>query len=70
MALLMVTGNVVQNASSLFEPIRTLAANIALEMPYAMNDHRAALFVSGLTLMLLVMLLWGIAARLARNADG
>ena len=70
MALLMVTGNVVQNASSLFEPIRTLAANIALEMPYAMDDHRAALFVSGLTLMLLVMLLLGIAARLARNGDG
>jgi phosphate transport system permease protein len=35
-----------------------------------MYDHRAALFVSGLTLMLLVMLLWGIAARLARNGDG
>ena len=69
MALLMVTGNVVQNASSLFEPIRTLAANIALEMPYAMNDHRAALFVSGLTLMLLVMLLGSIAAWLARNGD-
>ncbi|BCT69361.1 phosphate ABC transporter permease subunit PstC [Nitrosospira sp. NRS527] len=70
MALLMVTGNVVQNASSLFEPIRTLAANIALEMPYAMDDHRAALFVSGLTLMVLVMSLWGVAARLARNGDG
>lgn len=67
MAVLMVTGNVVQHADSLFDPVRTLAANIALEMPYAMGDHRAALFVSGLTLMLLVMLLLGAAASLRRN---
>ena len=69
MAVLMVTGNVVQHAASLFNPIRTLAANIALEMPYAMGDHRAALFVSGLTLMLLVMMLWGVAAWLGQNHE-
>ncbi|SOD40378.1 phosphate ABC transporter permease subunit PstC [Nitrosovibrio sp. Nv4] len=69
MAVLMVTGNVVQHAASLFDPIRTLAANIALEMPYATGDHRAALFVSGLTLMLLVMMLWSLAAPLGRNRD-
>lgn len=67
MAVLMVTGNVVQHASSLYDPIRTLAANIALEMPYAVSDHRAALFVSGLALMLLVITLWSAAVRLARN---
>jgi phosphate transport system permease protein len=67
MAVLMVTGNVVQYASSVYDPIRTLAANIALEMPYAVSDHRAALFVSGLALMLLVITLWGAAARLGRN---
>lgn len=69
MAVLMVTGNVVQHAASLFNPIRTLAANIALEMPYAMDDHRAALFVSGLTLMLFVMVLLGLAAWLSPNRD-
>ena len=69
MAVLMVTGNVVQHAASLFDPIRTLAANIALEMPYAMGDHRAALFVSGLTLMLFVMVLLGLAAWLSPNRD-
>lgn len=67
MAVLMVAGNVVQHAGSLFDPVRTLAANIALEMPYAMDDHRAALFVSGLTLMLLVMALSGAAGWLGRN---
>lgn len=55
MAVLMVCGNVVQVPHSLFDPVRTLTANIALEMAYAMEDHRAALFVSGLALMLLVL---------------
>lgn len=67
MAVLMVTGNVVQHAGTLFDPVRALAANIALEMAYALNDHRAALFVSGLMLMLLVMALSGVAGWLGRN---
>jgi len=61
MAVLMVAGNVVRHAGSVFDPIRTLSANIALEMAYAMGDHRAALFVSGLVLLLLVMLLTSLA---------
>jgi len=67
MAVLMVTGNVVQHADSLFDPIRTLAANIALEMAYAMGDHRAVLFVSGLMLMILVMTLSGLAGWLGKK---
>lgn len=70
MAVLMVTGNVVQHAHSPFDPVRTLAANIALEMPYAMSDHRAALFVSGLMLMVLVTMLWGLAAWPGKNTHG
>ncbi len=57
MAVLMVCGNVVQVPGSLFDPVRTLTANIALEIAYAMGDHRAALFVSGLLLMALVVAL-------------
>lgn len=64
MAVLMVAGNVVQTPHSLFDPIRTLTANIALEMAYAMGDHRAALFVSGLVLTALIILLAGFALRL------
>lgn len=67
MAVLMVAGNVVQHADSLFDPVRTLAANIALEMAYAMGDHRAVLFVSGLMLMLLVMTLSGLAGWLGKK---
>lgn len=57
MAILMVCGNVVQTPKSLFDPIRTLTANIALEMAYATGDHRSALFVSGLVLMALIIAL-------------
>ena len=61
MALLMVAGNVVQNPNSIFDPIRTLTANMALEMAYATGNHRSALFVSGLILMILVIILMEIA---------
>ena len=55
MAILMVCGNVVQTPSHLFDPIRTLTANIALEMAYALGNHRSTLFVSGLLLMGMVV---------------
>lgn len=61
MAILMVCGNVVQVPRTIFDPIRTLTANIALEMAYATGDHRSALFVSGLVLMGMIVLLVAIA---------
>ena len=57
MAVLMVSGNVVQIPHSLFDPMRTLSANIALEMAYAMGNHRSALFVSAVVLLTLVLAL-------------
>ena len=62
MAILMVAGNVVQTPDSLFAPMRTLTANIALEMAYATGSHRSALFVSGLVLL-------GMIVALAFGAD-
>lgn len=67
MAVLMVCGNVVQVPKSMFDPIRTLTANIALEMAYAVEAHRAALFVSGLVLMGLIVGLVAIAELLQRE---
>lgn len=67
MAVLMVAGNVVQYPETLFDPVRTLAANIALETAYAMGDHRAVLFVSGLLLMLLIMVLSGLVELLEQQ---
>jgi len=61
MAVLMVCGNIVQVPDQLFDPIRTLTANIALEMAYATDEHRSALFVSGLILMGMVLIFVGLA---------
>lgn len=60
MAVLMVAGNVVRTPTSLFDPVRTLTANIALELGYALDTHRSALFVSGLLLMAMVVVLIGL----------
>lgn len=68
MAVLMVAGNVVQLPESLFTPVRTLTANIALEMAYASGTHQTALFVSGLLLLVIVMLLMSLAHRVAPDA--
>lgn len=65
MAVLMVAGNVVQIPRSLLEPVRTLTANIALEMAYATGDHRAALFVSGLALTAIVTVIAVLAWRVS-----
>ncbi|MEO1237268.1 MAG: phosphate ABC transporter permease subunit PstC [Planctomycetota bacterium] len=67
MAVLMVCGNVVQlpgfDSGGPFAPVRTLTANIALEMGYAFGAHRSALFVTGLMLLAVVVGLVGVASR-------
>lgn len=68
MAVLMVCGNVVQIPGTPFEPVRTLSANIALEMAYAMGAHRSALFVSGLVLAAAMTGLVIAADRLCRSS--
>ncbi len=65
MAVLMVTGNVARVPDSLFAPVRTLTANIALELAYATEVHRSALFVSGLVLAGVVAVLVLVAERAA-----
>lgn len=67
MAVLMVCGNVVQMPRSVFDPIRTLTSNIALEMAYALGDHRSALFVSGLVLLAVVIALVVVAEWISRE---
>jgi len=67
MAVLMVAGNVAQYPGGLFDPVRVLTANIALEMAYATGAHRAGLFSSGLFLMLVVMLLAWLGMRASRG---
>lgn len=57
MAVLMVCGNIVKVPTSFFQPVRTLTANMALEMSYAVANHRSALFLAGFILLMIVTLL-------------
>lgn len=69
MAVLMVSGNVVRMPASVFDPVRALTANIALELGYALGHHRSALFVSGLLLMTVAVVLVGLAHRFGAERD-
>jgi len=66
MAVIMVAGNSVQMPHSPLDSVRTLTANIALEMGYAAGDHRAALFATGIVLFVIIMIL-NFAANMARG---
>ncbi len=61
MAVIMVAGNVVQIPGSIFEPVRTLTSNIALEMGYATGIHYSALFATGIVLLTVIIILLLIA---------
>lgn len=55
MAVIMVAGNAVKLPGSALDSVRTLTANIALEMGYATGMHRQALFATGVVLFLMIM---------------
>ena len=55
MAIIMVVGNVSAMPDSILDPVRTLTANVALEMGYASGDHAQALFATGIILFITIM---------------
>jgi len=57
MAVIMVTGNSLKIPSSTLDSTRTMTSNIALEMGYALGDHRAALFATAVILFIFILLL-------------
>ncbi|MDR0197191.1 MAG: phosphate ABC transporter permease subunit PstC [Oscillospiraceae bacterium] len=57
MAVIMVLGNSVAVPSSLLDPVRTLTTNIGIEMGYASEEHRQALFATGIVLFVIIMAL-------------
>jgi len=67
MAVIMVAGNSAIIPKSILEPVRTLTSNIALEMGYAAGDHRQALFATGVTLFVIIMLLNSVALVVSRR---
>ncbi len=67
MAVIMVSGNSTMIPSSILDSVRTLTANIAIEMGYAIGDHRQALFATGVFLFFFIMALNTVALRFAKR---
>lgn len=57
MAVIMVAGNQPVVPESLFAGVRTMAANIVLEMGYAADLHRGALIATGVVLFVFILLI-------------
>ena len=67
MAVLLVAGNSVTIPNSIFAPVSTLTATIALEMNYATGAHQQALFAMGVVLFVFIMILTGLANLASRR---
>lgn len=67
MAVIMVAGNSVNIPGTPFDSVRTLTANIALEMSYATGMHRQALFATGVVLFVVIIILNSIASAAIRK---
>jgi phosphate transport system permease protein len=57
MAVIMVAGNQARMPDSIFDGVRTLTANIVLEMGYAADLHRQALIATGVVLLVFILLI-------------
>ena len=57
MAVIMVAGNQPVIPGSIFEGVRTMTANIVLEMGYAADLHRGALIATGVVLFVFILLI-------------
>lgn len=67
MAVIMISGNATTIPSSMLDSVRTLTANIAIEMGYAVGDHREALFATGVVLFMFIMILNAGALKFAKR---
>ncbi len=67
MAVIMVAGNQARIPEGIFEGVRTLTANIVLEMGYAADLHRDALVATGVVLFIFILIINLIVALLNRR---
>lgn len=67
MAVIMVAGNQPVVPGSLLDGVRTLTANIVLEMGYAADLHRDALIATGVVLFVLILLITALLGALRRK---
>ena len=57
MAVIMVAGNQPRLPGSIFKGVRTLTANIVIEMGYAADLHREALIATGVVLFVFILII-------------
>ncbi|MDR2152457.1 MAG: phosphate ABC transporter permease subunit PstC [Helicobacteraceae bacterium] len=57
MAVIMVAGNQARTPDSIFDGVRTLTANIVIEMGYAADLHREALIATGVVLFVFILII-------------
>ena len=57
MAVIMVAGNQARMPKGIFQGIRTLTANIVIEMGYATDLHREALIATGVVLFVFILII-------------
>ena len=57
MAVIMVAGNTAVMPTSILSMVRTMTANIVLEMGYATDLHREALIATGVVLFIFIMII-------------
>lgn len=67
MAVIMVAGNQPVIPGSIFDGVRTMTANIVLEMGYAADLHRGALIATGVVLFVFILII-NTLVNLARNS--
>lgn len=69
MAVIMVAGNQAKLPEGLFKGVRTLTANIVIEMGYASGLHREALIATGVVLFVFVLLINFCASLLNKGGE-
>ena len=70
MAVIMVAGNQPVIPNSLLSGVRTLTANIVMEMGYAADLHREALIATAVVLVILILMLNSCCSALQRRDKG
>jgi phosphate transport system permease protein len=69
MAVIMVAGNQARMPNGIFKGVRTLTANIVIEMGYAADLHREALIATGVVLFVFILIINLSFSMIKRKAD-
>ena len=69
MAVIMVAGNQARMPAGIFKGVRTLTANIVIEMGYAAGLHREALIATGVVLFVFILIINFCVALLNRRSN-